>query len=442
MGLTTELVAVERMATMTSLKTFVFRCAIASVMVGAGVFTGVKLATANPGGPTGDQLTFTGVSRERAMRSTTLVFVFRKPSTAGAPGCTVTTESFTPDVNGAFSVIVPLGACPGRGAFFDGDDVVYDVHLDTATGDTLATNVSVTAVPYARFADQAGVKNACPVGFSSDAPPSAGVTLCVRTVRGLRDEMVKVGRGASAFWVDRYEATVVDSNARRLNDEMQVYPDVSQTGTWVSSQREASFAMSLSGMNPSRNMTWFQATAFCRAAGKRLMSRDEWFAAADGLAAIDPATPVDGALRDEARCNTHSNTVRATGYGTACASSWGAQDLIGNVSEWTNEWYANAGVLDPSFYSRDVLTGRRVVSPLSTGSYYGWPGTYNSDATWNVSSVVLRVPGEDGISGVPSAAVRGGNRIDGVNAGVFAMSLNLAPSAWSQYVGFRCVIDR
>jgi hypothetical protein len=55
----------------------------------------------------------------------------------------------------------------------------------------------VSPVPYAKYADTVGERD-CPNGYAVES----GV--CKRG----GDEMVKVGRGMSAFWIDRYEMSV------------------------------------------------------------------------------------------------------------------------------------------------------------------------------------------------------------------------------------------
>lgn len=128
------------------------------VFIAIAVFVGMKLASADPGGPpTRNALTFAGVLRDAdggLARSgdTTLSFVFARED--GSMRCASTVLARV-QANGAFSVPVPLSSCPLN--FFDGRDVQYDIKLgDATTGEVIASNVPITPVPYARFADLAG----------------------------------------------------------------------------------------------------------------------------------------------------------------------------------------------------------------------------------------------------------------------------------------------
>lgn len=430
---------------MMPLRTFLARTALASLIGGAAVtlavFVGARLAAADPGGPTRDGLTFAGVLRSPPTSPTALVFEFNH-RTRGAV-CTVTTAPVSFDATGAFSVEVPLATCPNRGRdFFDGDAVTYTVRLGAASGEAVATGVAVTPVPYARFADQAGVNNMCPAGFALDAAASVGrVAVCVRSVAlgavTVRDEVVRVGNGASAFWVDRFEASAWGADGLQRGASDGNYPGLSDGGQWTASAREALAAYAAAGVLPSRNVSWFQASALCRASGKRLLTRDEWFAAADGLTSLDPSTPVDGNVAGETRCNTGGSEARRTGGGGRCASASGAEDLIGNVMEWTNEWYASAGqVTSPAA----TTVGSRVTGIRVNDALPVWPASYGDDATWNVTSTVYN--DAEGVTGVPAAALRGGTWGDGARAGVFALYLHNGPSNRSMYAGFRCVVAR
>ncbi len=414
---------------------FLVRTLTTGVVVCGAAFVGVKLASADPGGPASpDAMTFAGVLRGTT-RSTILTFVFRKGTTEV---CRSATMPFTPDSSGAFSVRVPMDPARCPRSLFDGSTVIYDVLLDGETT-PIATGVEITPIPYARFADQAGVNNECPAGYTFDSETSTTtVKVCARTIAGGRDEVVKVGTGASAFWIDRYEATVFDRDGTRS----ETYVSLNENGQWATiMERDSLLAVSRSGFNPSTQINWFQAATLCNASGKRLMTRREWFAASDGLADTDRVHPENnGDTPGERHCNTIGTRPRQTGLGTLCVSSWGVQDMIGNIWEWTDEWYSSIGQVTsgPQTVPGTAVTGIRVNALL-----HSWPSSYGDgfDATWNITSTVYNNHTE-GVVGVPAAALRGGNWTYGSGAGVFALMLNYGPSTQSNDIGFRCVIPR
>lgn len=432
-------------------RTFLARVGVAA-LVGGGtltlaVFAGMRLAAANPPGPTRDALTYAGVLRSPPSIATPLVFEFIRTGVTPAT-CSVTTTPVTFDPTGAFSVEVPI-TCPlgGGQAFFNGDPVTYTVHLGSASGDLLTpTPVPVTPVPYARFADQAGVNNDCPAGYAlaSDTAFTGDMRLCQRKRADgttVYDDVVRVGTGAAAFWIDRYEALVTAGPEGQgpefggytaTDDYGDVFPD---NGQWTTRRYAVSTALP-SGRTPSRFITWFQADAACRASGKRLPTGSEWLAAARGTP--DPGVS-DGA---GGRCRTMSDSPRAPGLASAtgttagvrCVSAWGAEDMIGNLSEWTDEWYSGAGSA-LSFTTTPAINPTYVLNPTSASP---WPSGFGDDLTRNVNSYVSNGPSN--VSGIPAAATRGGAWDSGPGAGVFALFLFRGPSDAGATLGFRCVV--
>lgn len=460
---------------MMSWKTFVARSALAATMIGVAVFAGVRLASAGPGapgGPTTDSMTFAGVLRERAGMSTQLTFVFRKTGAGGAATevCRSTTGMFTPAASGgAFSVLVSIDPsstnCP-RG-LFDGADVWYDILLAEGDAGTTITDspVPITPVPYARFADQAGVNNDCPAGYSVRPPDTTfrnEMRLCVRPVviAGVtyNDEVVRVGRGSSAFWIDRYESAAIGDNGVQYgNSSGAGYGQLTRSGQWSSdggagpSGRAVSFALT----SAAAYLTWFQANELCRAAGKRLPTRSEWISAAQGT--IDPganAAVLGSGVVANGDCNTSGMGPRNTGRGDACRSAWGAQDMIGNLGEWTDEWYSSVGALNtPSLtvsgagVAMGIASSGATVTGVSVNSTQGlWGAGYGDgqDGTTNITSTVDRsavaVTG-DTVTGLPAAAIRGGGWVRGVRNGIFYLDLGQGPTFSQGDVGFRCVVD-
>jgi formylglycine-generating enzyme required for sulfatase activity len=282
-----------------------------------------------------------------------------------------------------------------------------------ADGDTLSA-----AKMNANFAALASAINnpdpTCPRGYTQDAS-ATGIVLCKKGV----DEVVKVGSGGSAFWIDRYEASVwskADGSGTQYGladgDFPATFPRSGQAD-----KANLVYALSVKGVTPSAEITWFQAARACRASGKRLPNGEEWLEAA--AATNDPGsnTGTGGA------CVTNADSPRATGQGTTCVSTWGAQDMIGNLGEWTAEWNASVGN-----------------AAATTGT---WPdqggAAYNGDWTWNIASSTIA--GEAGwTTGLPATAVRGGDWGNGSQAGTFAFCLNSAPAHRSRRYGFRCLL--
>jgi len=149
------------------------------------------------------------------------------------------------------------------------------------------------------------------------------------------------------------------------------------------------YAVSIPGVTPSRFLTWFQATAAARNAGKRLPTNAEWQAAALG-------TP------DGAPCIVSAAGPGPTGT-AGCVSDVGAFDMVGNLWEWVADWV-----------------------PRSTACP-GWGG---------FSDDFMCLAGADTALG-PGALIRGGDFSNGTSVGVFAVNGFFTPSSAFSSVGFR-----
>src|SRR5262245_7021968 len=161
------------------------------------------------------------------------------------------------------------------------------------------------------------------------------------------------------------------------------------------------FAVSLPGVTPSQYTTWFQAQMACKNARKRLPSNAEWQAAVAG-------TPDPGPDNGTIDCNTASAfAVVATGSRTACVSSDGVFDMVGNLYEWVADWVP-----------RSAACGSWSAGISPTGDDQCLAGAETT--------------------GEPGALVRGGQFTAQHFGGPFTIT-NFAPSNPSGFAfGFRC----
>lgn len=95
---------------------------------------------------------------------------------------------------------------------------------------------------------------------------------------------------------------------------------------------------------PVIHVNWHEASAWCRWAGRRLPTEAEWeFAAstAPGMPGTKRRYPWGDATASAAMANLHGGNGRCAPVGAFAAgdSAWGVRQMIGNVWEWTADWF-------------------------------------------------------------------------------------------------------
>ena len=136
-----------------------------------------------------------------------------------------------------------------------------------------------------------------------------------------------------AFEIDKFEVT--NEQFARFVEETGYVTDAEKAGDSMTWRTYAEGKPK----HPVVKVSWNDAVAFCKWAGKRLPTEAEWEKAARGT---DGRIYPWGNEWDPAKANTKESGYRGTtivGSFPDGASPYGVMDMAGNVAEWTSDWF-------------------------------------------------------------------------------------------------------
>ncbi len=190
------------------------------------------------------------------------------------------------------------------------------------------------------------------------------------------------------FWIDRYPVTCADYQVFMASGGYQTADWWSEAGwRWLQTHPVAKPLYWSDSPewadHPVCGVSWYEADAYARFAGKRLPTEAEWEKAARWQPNQSSCTtyPWGDALPTSQHCNHdhwigHTTPVDAYPKGR---SALGCDDMLGNVWEWTADWFQGYPRFKPypyAGYSQTYFDGRHKV--LRGGSWATRPWSLRS----------------------------------------------------------------
>ncbi|HET6675723.1 MAG TPA: SUMF1/EgtB/PvdO family nonheme iron enzyme [Nitrospiraceae bacterium] len=174
----------------------------------------------------------------------------------------------------------------------------------------------------------------------------------------------------SSYLIDRYEVTNIQ------------YRQCVDGGSCAPPRDREAFDEPTRLQYPVVNVTWSQARVFCQWSGKRLPTEAEWEKAARGTDGRrypwgNSETVIEQHQPKGNEAKLAANGLGPIGTPSSTASPYGVYDLVGSISEWVKDWYAE------DFYA--VSSSRDPQGPLR-GSFRVLRG-----AGWNERLPELRI---------------------------------------------------
>lgn len=158
-----------------------------------------------------------------------------------------------------------------------------------------------------------------------------------------------------AFYMDRFETTTARYAKFLESTGSENTPDF-----WDQVAGKDSAEMPVVGVS------WNEANAYCRWAGKRLPTEAEWEKAARGTDARlypwgDAEPTRDHANFENSSEQAYDGALSPAGTYAAGKSPFGVDDLAGNASEWVADWYSESYFIDDVYNPRGPEEGEKKV---------------------------------------------------------------------------------
>jgi formylglycine-generating enzyme required for sulfatase activity len=191
-------------------------------------------------------------------------------------------------------------------------------------------------------AETAGEPTEAPTEAPSPTPPPAFTDIMVEIPAGPfimgSDDGDREDRPAHevdlpAYEIDKFEVTNADFAAFVEATGYQSEAEVQGKQSWRDAFKEGKET------HPVVKVSWNDAVAYCEWVEKRLPAEAEWEKAARGTEGLRFPW---GNEWDPGKANVKETGLRSTAvvgsFGTG-ASPYGLEDMVGNVWEWTADWY-------------------------------------------------------------------------------------------------------